>query len=226
MIQQSFPSIISSCGLDFLLESTPLIKEPCFALTSRFVSTFYCLRWCYVDGYPMTLDSFNLFFTHLPPLPRPHLPAQHKVLRQDSVLDAIYELDEEAKRRRMPDKNHFVARKLIGEVCLTRYNNKTYKIGMKGVWIDGIKNLYFGKWPRSAAFLSSWKLFTSIFGTVKHNLQMYTTLHVHFFFHQMILTGPLILALCSSLTMANLFHMRTISYAPTTSESPIWTNLC
>ena len=66
---------------------------------------------------------------------------QHKVLRQDSVLDAIYELDEEAKRRRL-DKNTFVAKKIIGEVCLTRYNNKTYKIGkltelrrMSGIYI-------------------------------------------------------------------------------------------
>ena len=56
------------------------------------------------------------------------LDVQHKVLRQDTVLDAIFEYEEEAKRRRM-ERNNFVAKKLIGEVCLTRYNNKTYKIG-------------------------------------------------------------------------------------------------
>lgn len=110
----------------------------------------------------MTLDSFGLFFTHLPPLPRPHPSAQHKVLRQDSVLDAIYELDEEAKRRRMPDKNHFVARKLIGEVCLTRYNNKTYKIGMTGAL--KIKQPIFWEMARSLHGL------TTILATVNYSL--------------------------------------------------------
>ena len=38
------------------------------------------------------------------------------------------EIDREEQRRRL-EKNNFVAKKLIGEVCLTRYNNKTYKIG-------------------------------------------------------------------------------------------------
>ena len=48
----------------------------------------------------------------------------HKLLRTDSVLDYLYQLYEETRG----DFHEVATKKLVGEIVLTRYNNKTYRI--------------------------------------------------------------------------------------------------
>jgi len=49
----------------------------------------------------------------------------HKVLRQQSVLESLYELHAKVGEQRFYD---LASKQLIGEIVLTRYNNKTYRI--------------------------------------------------------------------------------------------------
>lgn len=51
----------------------------------------------------------------------------HKLMRTNTVLDALYELVKTSKQRGRSYKEE-IARFLNGQVVLTRYNNKTYKI--------------------------------------------------------------------------------------------------
>ena len=48
----------------------------------------------------------------------------HKLLRTDSVLDYLYQLYDESRG----DFHDIATKKLVGEIVLTRYNNKTYRI--------------------------------------------------------------------------------------------------
>lgn len=50
---------------------------------------------------------------------------QHKVLRQQTVLEFLYELYGSVDQKMF---YNIAAKKLIGEIVLTRYNNKTYRI--------------------------------------------------------------------------------------------------
>jgi len=49
----------------------------------------------------------------------------HKVLRQQSVLEFLYEMHKSTPQNRFYD---VATKKLVGEIVLTRYNNKTYRI--------------------------------------------------------------------------------------------------
>ncbi|XP_077995960.1 piwi-like protein 1 [Glandiceps talaboti] len=48
----------------------------------------------------------------------------HKVLRQDTVLELLYAMNAESSR----DFYDHATKKLVGEIVLTRYNNRTYRI--------------------------------------------------------------------------------------------------
>lgn len=53
----------------------------------------------------------------------------HKVLRQQTVLEALYELHNSLKNQKKENSFHAEATKrFVGEIVLTRYNNKTYRI--------------------------------------------------------------------------------------------------
>jgi aubergine-like protein len=52
----------------------------------------------------------------------------HKIMRTDCVLDILYDLYEEANRGRGPGFHELATKKLVGEIVLTRYNNKTYRV--------------------------------------------------------------------------------------------------
>ncbi|XP_028415241.1 piwi-like protein 1 [Dendronephthya gigantea] len=49
----------------------------------------------------------------------------HKVLRKETVLEFLYDLQEKLDKRRFYDE---ATKKVVGEIVLTRYNNKTYRV--------------------------------------------------------------------------------------------------
>ncbi|XP_020631825.1 piwi-like protein 1 isoform X2 [Orbicella faveolata] len=87
----------------------------------------------YHIDHPIMIDKFKLelwpgYTTSIMPYETEVLlsaDVSHKVLRQTTVLEYLYELYNTVNQR---DFHSTATKKLVGQIILTRYNNKTYRI--------------------------------------------------------------------------------------------------